>query len=101
VDTEARDPGDPRILDSAVIGPVLPRLVGLQDDPAAFHRDRHALVEEDLGEPDAGLVAPRDDPRQQVQPAVGTVAAGRVEDPFGLLGGSGSGTITVPTLVSR
>ena len=39
----------------------------------------------DLGEADAGVVALCDEPREQVEPAVWTVPARRVEDALGFL----------------
>ena len=83
VDAEVGEPGDTRILHSAVVDPALPPLVRLEDDPAAFHRHRHPLIEQDLGEADAGVVALCHHPGEQVQPTVGTVSARRVEDALG------------------
>ena len=70
---------------SAMVDPALPPLVRLEDDPAAFHRHRYTLIEQDLGEADARVVALCDHPGEQVQPTVGTVSARRVEDALSFL----------------
>ncbi len=84
VQPQARDPGDPRVLHAAVVVPAFPALVRAQHHAFAAHPDRHAVLDDDLREPDAGDVAGGHDPGQQPQPAVPVAAGRRVEHPFGL-----------------
>ena len=52
--------------------------------PAPIDAHRHAVVDDDLGEADAGHVAGGNHPRQQVQATVGRVSRSRVEHALGL-----------------
>ena len=61
-----------------------PALVGAQHHALPPYPDRHAVLDDDLREPDAGDVAGGDQPGQQPQPAVPVVAGRRVEHPVGL-----------------
>ncbi len=74
-------PGGARVLGAGVVQAAFPALVRGQDHSFAFHAGGHAVVVDDhFGEPHAGYVARRHEPRQQVQPAVRAAAAGGVED---------------------
>ena len=50
----------------------------------AARPDRHTVVEDDLGEPDAGDVPVRDETGKQMQSSVRVATTGGVEDTFGL-----------------
>ena len=102
VQAEARDPGDPRVLDAGVVGAALPRLVGLEDDALrARRRPVRRPRRIDLGQADARDVARR-------RPGAGAGTARRpaprpragLSTPSASSGLPGSGVITTPSRVS-
>ena len=101
VAAEAGYPGDARVLHSGVGLAALPAGVGGEHHAAPLDAGGHAVVEDHLGEPDAGDVARGDQPRQQVQGSVGGAARGRVQDALRFEGSPGRGDITTPSRVSR
>ena len=86
VTSERFDKRDTRIL--AAAGTVLPPLVihfGLQCDTEPLDSGRiTGLIEQDSRYADAGVIAPRDQPREEVELTIRATRGGRVQDAFGL-----------------
>ena len=84
VQPESIDVRDAGILDAAVVRSALPRQVRREHDATPLHPHRHTVVNHHLGEHHPRDVPCSHHPRQQVEPTVGGVSAGRVEHALGL-----------------
>ena len=101
VQAEARHPRHARVLDAGVVRAALPARVGRQDDAPALDPDGHAVVEDHLGQADAGDVARATSRGSRCSAPSGVRPLAGLSTPSASSGSPGSGDMTTPTRVSR